>query len=722
MRYLLRLGLLLSLPALLWWSDGQRLSSALAEDLPSVRIAFLRGGDVYVLDAASGVEERLTTSGGVGSPWWTDRGEALFFRTDGQTWRWRPDADPEPVSGLGMPGEWVPDGSTLALMEPPSGRWQSSPGWVETGVWLEQGGERWRVTPPEPDIRWEPLAWSPDGQRLAQLRMEFAMQTVRGAQVPAARATLWIAEGDLHAPSLRELPMPSWLQGRGGVPDAAFWSPDGRFLTLGMGPADPCASCRADGVMWHAVPVDGSAPVAFDSALARGTVAWAPDGSFVVLSAPGGRETYRHKQLVRIDPTSGARIDLSRDRGWADIQPAVSPDGRLIAFARGETIDGGSSPPQAIASRRVWVMGVDGSEPRRLTEAPGWTDEMPVWSPDGRWLIFVRWRAAGADGPAATELWAVRPDGTDSRPLVSDLQLVPGLDIGFGYYGTFGWQQVVAVAPAVGAGSAVSGLAHAGTGLTADHGLTPGTVATLVLLVMLPTFVAWRGARRAKIRQWMSVSTVERCGEGAAMIREGALMRSAVILIGLLAWAFAGVLLLGAYAQGFQTLDEFRSRGSDGYPHSWEGALAIGGIAALLAIAVSWLLPARRVRRAYLVVGTGAGCLSALSALLGVSGLVGWGLMVALPLVGVALIYVVVREWWLGPTFAAAAGALVVVGVTATHDTVTRTEPMPVSPTAAATLLPASRGPASVPQPAGGESEGIYSATRVCDKDGRSEG
>lgn len=206
------------------------------------------------------------------------------------------------------------------------------------------------------------------------------------------------------------------------------------------------------------------------------------------------------------------------------------------------------------------------------------------------------------------------------------------------------------------------------------------------------------------------------------MSRDLAPARITVILVGLLAWTIGGLFLLGAYAQAFQTLDGFRSRGSDGYPHSWEAALLLGGVATLLAVALALLLPAERVRRAYLVVGAGAGCLSALGAMLGVSGLVGWGLVVALALVGTALIYVVVREWWLGPTFAAAAGALVVVSVTATHDTATKTGPMPAVPTAAATLPPTSRGPANIPQPTDDERAGSYSATHGCDRDSRNEG
>ena len=49
--------------------------------------------------------------------------------------------------------------------------------------------------------------------------------------------------------------------------------------------------------------------------------------------------------------------------------PAVSPDGQLIAYVR----DG-----------QIWLMRPDGSEQRQLTTG----GFRPVWSPDGRRLVY----------------------------------------------------------------------------------------------------------------------------------------------------------------------------------------------------------------------------------------------------------------------------------------------------------------------------------------------
>jgi dipeptidyl aminopeptidase/acylaminoacyl peptidase len=75
-----------------------------------------------------------------------------------------------------------------------------------------------------------------------------------------------------------------------------------------------------------------------------------------------------------------------------------SPDGQQIVF-EAEPNQGG---------RRIYVIDVDGSNLRWLTEGEDY-DSGPAWSPDGQWIAFVRW----------TDLWLVRPDGTDAHELLA---------------------------------------------------------------------------------------------------------------------------------------------------------------------------------------------------------------------------------------------------------------------------------------------------------------
>src|SRR5882672_8862867 len=62
--------------------------------------------------------------------------------------------------------------------------------------------------------------------------------------------------------------------------------------------------------------------------------------------------------------------------------PAVSPDGKLVAFAVRDT--------DYDANRGrfdVWIAATDGSRVARLTTHPE-NDSEPQWSPDGKWIYF----------------------------------------------------------------------------------------------------------------------------------------------------------------------------------------------------------------------------------------------------------------------------------------------------------------------------------------------
>src|SRR3990172_4203764 len=181
------------------------------------RIAFVRDRDVYILDATTGIETRLTEGGANSAPRWTTDGTALFFtrnvpgetgrQPSEQTWRWREGTGLEQV----QTGVWAPDGSAVAYAQPVSIHDSCiSSTWPAQSVWLEARGERVRLTADEPDVHWKPLAWSPDGQRLALARINPCATTrmEKDRRVNEAEARLLVIEGDLFSGRLRELMMP----------------------------------------------------------------------------------------------------------------------------------------------------------------------------------------------------------------------------------------------------------------------------------------------------------------------------------------------------------------------------------------------------------------------------------------------------------------------------------------------------------------------------------
>ena len=119
-----------------------------------------------------------------------------------------------------------------------------------------------------------------------------------------------------------------------------------------------------------------------------------PGDSAVVLSAQdlGGQA-----DLYRVT-WSGEQVTLERltHDDYDDVDPAVSPDGRWVAFASDRGGDGGRYA--------LFRLPLAGGPIERLSWPPRGDDRQPAWSPDGRWLAFRSTRGGTSD------LW-VRPAG-----------------------------------------------------------------------------------------------------------------------------------------------------------------------------------------------------------------------------------------------------------------------------------------------------------------------
>src|ERR1700746_716900 len=64
--------------------------------------------------------------------------------------------------------------------------------------------------------------------------------------------------------------------------------------------------------------------------------------------------------------------------------PQISPDGARVAFVKVSV-----SEKKDEYDTSIWSVATNGNEPpRRLTDSKH--DSSPRWSPDGKWLVFVR--------------------------------------------------------------------------------------------------------------------------------------------------------------------------------------------------------------------------------------------------------------------------------------------------------------------------------------------
>lgn len=140
--------------------------------------------------------------------------------------------------------------------------------------------------------------------------------------------------------------------------------------------------------------------------------AWSPDGTRIAFSGevlglpnfPNGSQP----GLELLSPDGTGFVRLSLPNPYATFEPSWSPDGSRIAYYTGDSI---------------YSVAPDGSDDRLLVDggsnAPGAFGA--AWSPDGQRIVFSQ----VVDAYGETDLFTMRSDGTDVRPLLQR----PGLDL-----------------------------------------------------------------------------------------------------------------------------------------------------------------------------------------------------------------------------------------------------------------------------------------------------
>lgn len=104
------------------------------------------------------------------------------------------------------------------------------------------------------------------------------------------------------------------------------------------------------------------------------------------------RETYEYQRQIWAAPVDGSEPPRRLTSGARDSRPAWSPDGRWLAFVRdpgpaAKARDEGERD-KGVGRPQVWLLPLAGGEPVQLTTAAQGAGD-PVWAPDSRSLLVT---------------------------------------------------------------------------------------------------------------------------------------------------------------------------------------------------------------------------------------------------------------------------------------------------------------------------------------------
>ncbi len=144
-----------------------------------------------------------------------------------------------------------------------------------------------------------------------------------------------------------------------------------------------------------------------------GWAVWSPDGKTLVFDSnrtdPDPNDASVINDVFSVRP-DGTDVTLLTDSKGLSGEPAWSPDGVSIAMEadRGDPVH----------QQGIYVMDADGTNLRRVTiPSAGFHDGKPRFSPDGKHLVFTRFR--GKDLAEKAAVFTVSPDGTHLRRLTT---------------------------------------------------------------------------------------------------------------------------------------------------------------------------------------------------------------------------------------------------------------------------------------------------------------
>ena len=252
--------------------------------------------------------------------------------------------------------------------------------------------------------------WSPDGKRIAYLSNkddapQIYVRWMDGGLTQAVTNSMTPPSTPTSSPDgnsiafLGLVRQPALVVGQPlAAPPGATWAAPPKYTDKLVFRFDGVGDVPPGFVQVFVVPAEGGTARQLTSGdfnhggtpYGGGSIAWTPDGSEVIIPARRGERpewNSRESELFAVAVKDGALRRLT-DRFGPDQSPAVSPDGKLIAYT------GFDDRKQGYQNTLLYLMNRDGSGKRILSSRIDNGVGSPVWAADGKG-VYVQYDERG---------------------------------------------------------------------------------------------------------------------------------------------------------------------------------------------------------------------------------------------------------------------------------------------------------------------------------------